>query len=83
MMDGLSQEMKDALAANDAYEARKGDHDAKKQASQANIQQLDDVRAQLVLNEEAADAEAEAELAPLRTKRDEAQARADAKHNES
>ena len=79
----MTDELKAAMAANDAYEARKGDHDAKKQASQANIQQLDDVRAQLVLNEEAADAEAEAELAPLRTKRDEAQARADAKHNES
>lgn len=80
MPDGMSKELKDAFAAGDEYEAKKAEQAAAKAAKDENIAALDAVREQLVIQRNEADDEAEAELAPLRAKRDEAQAKADAKH---
>lgn len=80
MANEISEEMAAAFAANDAYESKKAELDAAKAKEAENIGMLDDVRAQLVLNQEAADAAADAELAPLKEKRDKAQEKADAKH---
>ncbi len=80
MANGLSDEMAAVIVTGEVYENNKAELDAEKAKKAENISMLDDVRAQLVIEQDTHDAAAEAVLAPLKEKRDKAQEKADAKH---